>query len=466
MCLAIGIAARVAFASRGNIHGHTELYPERAPELGRGDGVGGEGVVGGGGDGGAAVQVPGDAVAGVEAAVLEMQLALVPRFGAAADGAEGVGAVIVQIDLPLGNSTETAGSEGGGGRKGQSEKGGRMLRREEGENEERVCGGRGKEGANMRTQMSRKVTQESRREDPSSSASPRDSPLSPQDTKWARVIGPPLNILPTSTILPPTVLPPTVEGHSRTRTTLTGCTDMGAIPARTGAPYTGGMRLGLGARGLSGLAAKRSVSRPCSRSPSTWGWTSRSTARRRRPRPRPMPPLARAPPRPSPSSLPSLPGTPPTTSTIYAHPTLNSSALALTSFVSPAAPDLVLLDSRRSSVAGAGQRVRQPAGDAHGRDLRRLWFGSFPQSLPSLGIPPPTPAPSRTSRSTRPPFVSPAAPNLCTTDKIIHSRGRTPSDARTRPAGNARTRPARATRATIHSYPIELRSLILPLANP
>ncbi|KAJ7045053.1 hypothetical protein C8F04DRAFT_1174045 [Mycena alexandri] len=115
MRLAIGIAARVAFASRGNIHGHTELYPERAPELGRGDGVGGEGVVGGGGDGGAAVQVPGDAVAGVEAAVLEMQLALVPRFGAAADGAEGAGAVIVQIDLPLGNSTETAGSEGGGG---------------------------------------------------------------------------------------------------------------------------------------------------------------------------------------------------------------------------------------------------------------------------------------------------------------------------------------------------------------
>ncbi|KAJ7759974.1 hypothetical protein B0H16DRAFT_1456688 [Mycena metata] len=120
MSLAIGIAFRVAFAPRGNVLGHAELHPERAPELGRGDGVGREGVVGGGGNSGAAVQMARDTVAGVEAAVSQMQLALVPRIRAAGDGAEGAGAVAVDemdVNLLLGGSAKAA-RGGGGGRGG------------------------------------------------------------------------------------------------------------------------------------------------------------------------------------------------------------------------------------------------------------------------------------------------------------------------------------------------------------
>ncbi|KAJ7041711.1 hypothetical protein C8F04DRAFT_1176804 [Mycena alexandri] len=118
MSLALGIALRVAFAPRGNILGHAELHPERALELCCGNGASGEGVVGGGGGGSAAIQVAGDTVTGVEAAIAQMELALVPRFGAPADSAEGAGAVTVDevdINLLLGSSAKAARGGGGGG---------------------------------------------------------------------------------------------------------------------------------------------------------------------------------------------------------------------------------------------------------------------------------------------------------------------------------------------------------------
>ncbi|KAJ7759953.1 hypothetical protein B0H16DRAFT_1815197 [Mycena metata] len=108
----------VGLALREDVLSYPELHPERALELGWRNAADRESVIGGGGDGGAAVQVAGDTVAGVEAAVSQMELALVPRFGAAADGTKGAGTVIVShvhVDLLLGNSTETAGSKGGGG---------------------------------------------------------------------------------------------------------------------------------------------------------------------------------------------------------------------------------------------------------------------------------------------------------------------------------------------------------------
>ncbi|KAJ7023199.1 hypothetical protein C8F04DRAFT_1271627 [Mycena alexandri] len=117
MSLALGITFRVAFAPRGNILGHAELHPERALELGCGNGASGEGVVGGGGGGGAAIQVAGNTVARVEAAIAQMELALVPRFGAPADSAEGAGAVTVDevdINLLLGSSAKAARGGGGG----------------------------------------------------------------------------------------------------------------------------------------------------------------------------------------------------------------------------------------------------------------------------------------------------------------------------------------------------------------
>ncbi|KAJ7724751.1 hypothetical protein B0H16DRAFT_1472158 [Mycena metata] len=120
MSLAIGIAFRVAFAPRENILGHAELHPEHALEFGCGNGAGGESVVGGGGDGGAAIQVAGDTVTGVEAAVAQIELALVPRFGAAADSAEGARAVTVDevdMNLLLGSSTKAARGGGGAGRR-------------------------------------------------------------------------------------------------------------------------------------------------------------------------------------------------------------------------------------------------------------------------------------------------------------------------------------------------------------
>ncbi|KAJ7046284.1 hypothetical protein C8F04DRAFT_1173227 [Mycena alexandri] len=128
MGLPLGIAFRVAFAPRGNILGYAELHPERALELGCGNGASGKSVVGGGGGGGAAIQVAGDTVAGVEAAVAQMELALVPRFGvpqfgAAADSAEGTGAVTVDevdINLLLGSSAKAARSSSGGGAAAQS----------------------------------------------------------------------------------------------------------------------------------------------------------------------------------------------------------------------------------------------------------------------------------------------------------------------------------------------------------
>ncbi|KAJ7029028.1 hypothetical protein C8F04DRAFT_1265419 [Mycena alexandri] len=65
--------------------------------------------------------------------------------------------------------------------------------------------------------------------------------------------------------------------------------------------------------------------------------------------------------------------------------------------------------------------------------------------------------------SSRPPRRTSAPPTKSYTHEDARLRTHAPAH---RPVGNARTRPARAARATIHSYPIELRSLILPLANP
>ncbi|KAJ7040096.1 hypothetical protein C8F04DRAFT_1178199 [Mycena alexandri] len=210
--LALGITNGVVLAPREDVLGTAELHPERASELGNGDGSCGEGVIDGCADGRAAVEVAGDAVASIEAAVLEVQLRLLLGLGAASDDAEGPGTVTVsnvQVDLLLGSSTEAAGGGGGGGgatargggtdhgvggrrrnpkirlkearESGKSQRdpmearetswGAKQPRRDEGgvrewrevaqkvegrlrkEGGQRECGGRGKEGPNMCTQM-------------------------------------------------------------------------------------------------------------------------------------------------------------------------------------------------------------------------------------------------------------------------------------------------------------------------
>ncbi|KAJ7033968.1 hypothetical protein C8F04DRAFT_1183719 [Mycena alexandri] len=106
--LALGITNGVVLAPREDVLGNAELHPERASELGNGDGSCGEGVIDGCADGRAAV----------EAAVLEAQLRLLLGLGAASDDVEGPGTVTVsnvQVDLLLGSSTEAAGGGGGGG---------------------------------------------------------------------------------------------------------------------------------------------------------------------------------------------------------------------------------------------------------------------------------------------------------------------------------------------------------------
>ncbi|KAJ7040118.1 hypothetical protein C8F04DRAFT_1178218 [Mycena alexandri] len=209
--LALGITNGVVLAPREDVLGNAELHPERASELGNGDGSCGEGIIDGCADGRAAVEVAGDAVASIEAAVLEVQLRLLLGLGAASDDAEGPGTVTVsnvQVDLLLGSSTEAAGGGGGGGatargggtdhgvggrrrnpkirlkearESGKSQRdpmearetswGAKQPRRDEGgvrewreeaqkvegrlrkEGGQRECGGRGKEGPNMCTQM-------------------------------------------------------------------------------------------------------------------------------------------------------------------------------------------------------------------------------------------------------------------------------------------------------------------------
>ncbi|KAJ7783354.1 hypothetical protein B0H16DRAFT_1447454 [Mycena metata] len=107
----------VVVATNEYVFGYAQFHAERALEFGLGDGPGHEGVVNGGPHRGAAVQVAGTSVPGVEAAVLEMQLHLVLGLCATGNDAQGPGTVTigdVQIDLLLGNSTKTAGCDGGG----------------------------------------------------------------------------------------------------------------------------------------------------------------------------------------------------------------------------------------------------------------------------------------------------------------------------------------------------------------
>ncbi|KAJ7755944.1 hypothetical protein B0H16DRAFT_1458464 [Mycena metata] len=104
LSMEVRIAAVVVLAPREDILGHAELHSERALELGLRDGPDVKSVV------------------DRETAVSEMQRGLVARIGTTGNDAEGARAFIVNdvgIDLPLGDSTETAGSEGGGGAAGQ-----------------------------------------------------------------------------------------------------------------------------------------------------------------------------------------------------------------------------------------------------------------------------------------------------------------------------------------------------------
>ncbi|KAJ7688506.1 hypothetical protein B0H16DRAFT_1487367 [Mycena metata] len=108
----------VVLAPNEYVFGYAEFHAEGALELGPGDGLCHEGLVNGGPHRGAAVQVTGTSVAGIEATVLEVQPHLVLGLWATGDDAQGGRTVTVgdvQIDLPLGNSTETAGCGGGGG---------------------------------------------------------------------------------------------------------------------------------------------------------------------------------------------------------------------------------------------------------------------------------------------------------------------------------------------------------------
>ncbi|KAJ7770754.1 hypothetical protein B0H16DRAFT_1452162 [Mycena metata] len=116
--LAIGIANGVVFAPHEDIFGDADLHSNCTLEVGLGDGSGDNSVVDRGGDGGATVQVAGYAVARVETAVSEVQRGLVPGIDTAGNDAQGPSTVTVgdvHVDLALGSSTKTAGSEGGGG---------------------------------------------------------------------------------------------------------------------------------------------------------------------------------------------------------------------------------------------------------------------------------------------------------------------------------------------------------------
>ncbi|KAJ7718911.1 hypothetical protein B0H16DRAFT_1475266 [Mycena metata] len=102
----------VGLAPHGKILGHADFDSKGALELGLRDGPDIKSIVDCSGDDGTAVQV--DAVAGIQAAVLKMQLGLVPRFGAAAEGAGTVTVGDVHVNVLLGSSAEATRGDGGG----------------------------------------------------------------------------------------------------------------------------------------------------------------------------------------------------------------------------------------------------------------------------------------------------------------------------------------------------------------